>query len=294
MTEFERDIPVLDHWLATWRRVAVRLTSLLGLLLFGLVVGLVVMNVLGIIPSGSEGSPNDPPASAAALIGADMPDESVHAAGAIGLLAIGVTSLVRLILRPERSGAALQVLAVSTAWVVSVPLVGDPNNVGGQAGPVDPIFLAVALPSIAAGLLAVPWRLQKTTATGDRRFLVLAAIAVLPASWYAIDQALMQRNTFPPTADPHHNAHWWVMAIMALAVVLAVASAGLSSDGRAWVVLAGLAGVAFGLASLLAPSSASAVRWPWGVATIAWSAVTLALLGRRFATRADHYKLRRA
>ena len=52
-------------------------------------------------------------------------------------------------------------------------------------------------------------------AATDRTTWELLQSLLSPAAWYGVDQALLQRNTFPPTADPHHNGHWWVMAIVA-------------------------------------------------------------------------------
>ena len=90
----------------------------------------------------------------------------------------------------------------------------------------------------------------------------LAAIAAIPAAWYGVDQALLQRNTSPPTADPHHNGHRWVMAIVAFMVVLSVAATAVPSVGwRLGARVASLAALAIGAASLIAISAASALWW---------------------------------
>lgn len=138
---------------------------------------------------------------------------------------------------------------------------------------IDPVFLILVVPSIFAVAVARPWsdwRLQPVRP----RFVVLAATAAVPAAWYGVDQALMQRNTFPPTADPHHNAHWWAMAVFAFAVVLVMAAGGLPSKGwRLGPRVAGMAAMAVGSVSVLAPSSASALRPGWAIAAVLWGLV---------------------
>lgn len=208
--------------------------------------------------------------SPSARLGASQPGEAVHVAGALAVLAVGGSGLIALIGRRERSGSSYQVLAVMTALLLTLPLVGNPDNVGGQAGWIDPVFLVLVVPSVTAALVARPWRdrrLQKVR----QRFLLLAGMAAAPTAWYGVDQALMQRNTFPPTADPHHNSHWWAMAVIAFAVVLVMAAAALPSKGwRLGPRVAGLAAVAVGSVSLLAPSSASAIGSGWAVAAVLW------------------------
>ena len=173
-------------------------------------------------------------------------------------MVIGASALVALLVWPERAGYAYQVLAVMTGVLLTIPVVGDPDNVGGQAGPIDPFLLVLTLPAFVAALLAAPWR--RPEGPWRPRVLMLAAVGAVPAAWYGIDQALLQRNTFPPTADPHHNAHWWAMAIIAFAIVLVMAAAAL--PGRGWRLGTGLAAataIGIGLASLAAGASASAL-----------------------------------
>lgn len=260
-----------EHHLGRGRRLAVRVLAGLGLLVFGFFFSIVAAEVVGVIEPGRVGSPDDPPPSAAARFGAAHPGEAVHAVGALSVLALGASGLVALIVRPERSGSAYQVLAVMVGVLVTLPLVGDPNNVGGQAGWIDPLLLVLTVPSLVAALLASPWRAPGPTRP---RLLVLAAIAAVPAAWYGVDQALLQRNTFPPTADPHHNAHWWAMAIFATIAVLVVAAATLPGRRRPWGgALAGAAVVAFGVASVVDPAAASAVPTGWAIAAALWGAV---------------------
>jgi hypothetical protein len=116
--------------------------------------------------------------------------------------------------------------------------------------------------------------------SGTRRpALPLGALAAAGAPFgvrWGIRQALAQRGTFPPTADPHHQAHWFAMAVFAFAVVLAVAAAGLGGAGwRVGATTAGLAVAEFGIASLLAPDAGSAVPAPAAVAAVLWAAAVL-------------------
>jgi hypothetical protein len=107
--------------------------------------------------------------------------------------------------------------------------------------------------------------------------LALAALS-LPVLWYGIDQALMQRNTWPPLADPHHQAHWIAMAILAFMVPPVVASAALS--GRGWrmaAITVGVAAIAVAAASFLAPQAASVLHPGWAVVALLWGLAVLAL-----------------
>lgn len=269
-----------DLLLARWRRVSVRIAGVIGLILFGFFFSVVAAEAMDIIQAGTEGSPRDPAPSPEARLGAAHPGEAVHVVGALSVLVIGVSGLVGMIARPHRSGYAYQVLSTMLAVLITLPIVGDPNNVGGQAGWIDPVLLVIIVPSIVAGLLALPWG-RWSSGRAKPGLLVLAAVAVVPAAWYGIDQALIQRNTFPPTADPHHNAHWWVMGVAAFTLILAAAGAGLPS--QAWRLAASLAGVgaiAAGLASILDPSAASAVSTIAAIAALLWGVAALSLTVR--------------
>jgi hypothetical protein len=270
------------------RRLTVRIVAMLGLLLFGFFFSIVALNTLGIVPSGAEGSPDDPPPSAEALFGAAHPGEAVHAVGAVAVVVIGASGLVAMIVRPERPGHAYQVLAAMAGVLLTLPVVGDPDNVGGQAGRIDPFLLLVVVPAVVAALLAAPWRRRGSDDRSRIRLLALAAIGAIPAAWYGVDQALFQRNTFPPTADPHHNAHWWAMAILAFMVILVMAAAAL--PGRGWRLGATLAAAAaggVGVASLVAGSAASSVPTVGAVAAIAWGLAGLWLSVRHAPTGAS-------
>lgn len=263
------------------RRLTIRSLAVLGLFLFGFITFIVTAGAAGVIESAREGEPGDPPPSKEALAGAEAPGESIHIVGGLALLAIGGSGLIALVAKPERSGTALQVGAVMTGILITAPIVGDPDNVGGMAGPVDPLFVIVALPGLVAAILAKPWRDVRASA---RRLslLMLAAIGAIPIAWYGVGQALMQRHTFPPSADPHHNAHWWAMSALTFAGVLVLSGAGLGLRGwRVGATAVGLSGVAFGVASLVTPEAASAVPLLWSIASILWGLAIIAGQFRR-------------
>jgi hypothetical protein len=263
------------------RRLSVRILALLGLVLFTFFFGLVAAAALGIVEATPQPSPRDPPPSAAARFGASHPGEAVHAAGALGVLAVGGSGLVGLILRPERHGYSYQALAAMTGALITLPVVGNPDNYGGQAGWIDPALLIFLVPPILAAAAALPWRRRRFREPWRPGLLLLAAIAAVPAGWYGIEQALIQRNTFPPTADPHHNAHWWVMGMLPFMVVLVVAAAALPAGGwRLGARLGGAAAVAVGLTSPVAPSAASAVWSPFAVLTALWGLAVVAVTFR--------------
>lgn len=263
------------------RRLAIRVVALVGLLLFAFFFSIIALNTLGVVPSGSEGSPDDPPPSQEARFGAAHPGEAVHVVGAVGVVAIGASGLVALIARPQRPGYGFQVLAGVSGVLLTLPLVGDPNNVGGQAGAIDPLLLVVVVPAFSAALLAAPWSRHRSEDRWRPRLLALAASGAIPAAWYGIGQALLQRNTFPPTADPHHNAHWWAMAIVAFMLILVMAAAALPGNGwRLGASLAATTAIGIGLASLAAGSSASALPAVGAIAAIVWGLVGLWLTFR--------------
>ncbi|HEX2053022.1 MAG TPA: hypothetical protein VHJ78_04745 [Actinomycetota bacterium] len=264
------------------RRAGIRIAAILSLLLLSFFFGLVALEAAGVVESGGRGSPDDPPPSREALLGAAMPGETVHVAGAAAVVVLVASGLISLAVRPEGSASAQHVLAVSVGLILTLPLVGNPDNRGGQAGWFDPLFLLVALPGVGAALLARPFRHLRSGENGPRLGFVALAAAALPAAWYGVGQALLQRNTFPPTADPHHNAHWWAMSVFAFGLVLVVAAASLPSVGwRLGPAVAALGAIAVGVASLLSPSSASAIGAGWAVAAVLWGVAVIALTSRR-------------
>jgi hypothetical protein len=111
--------------------------------------------------------------------------------------------------------------------------------------------------------------------------LTLAAIGAIPIAWYGVVQGVIQRNTFPPSADPHHNAHWWAISALAFTGLLVLNGAGFGARGwRVGAAMVGLFGLTFGAASSVAPESASAVSLPWSIATSLWSLAVLAVVIR--------------
>lgn len=264
-----------DPALSRSRSISVRVLAALGLVTYSLLFLLVAAEASGIVTSSPVGSPDDPPPSPQALAGAAAPGEALHLVGALGVLTLAPSGLIALLLRPQRPAASRQVLAAVLAILVVVPLVGNPDNVGGQAGVIDPAFLVLAIPPLIAALVAGP--LQGVRSGPLRPLLViLAAVAFPVAAWWGVGQALNQRNTFPPTADPHHQAHWYAMAVFAFALVFVVAAA--AFGGRGWrlgATTVGLSAMAFGVTSVATPAAASAVAPVWAVAAVVWGGAVL-------------------
>ena len=255
--------------------MSVRVLAGLGLVTYSLLFVFVAAEASGIVTSSPVGSPDDPQPSPEALAGAAAPGETVHLVGALSVLALGASGLLALLLGPYRSGASRQVLAAVLAFLVAVPLVGNPDNVGGQAGVLDPVFLILAVPPLLASLVARPFRAIGSDPLRPL-LLIFAAVAFPIAAWWGVGQALNQRNTFPPTADPHHQAHWQAMAVFAFAVVLVLAAAAFAGSGwRLGATTAGVSAMAFGVASVVAPTAASAVEVIWAVAAIVWGSAVL-------------------
>lgn len=256
------------------RRRAIRVLAVLGLLAFSLSVMIVLQEVAD--PLADEANLQRP-GSREALMGAEHPNETVHVAGAVAALLLGGSGLGGLVVRPRRLGSGHHAVAAAVGTIVVVAIVGDPDNVGGMAGPIDLVFLILAVPGLAAGVLASPlrtWRLREITRP---QFLVLA-VAGAPFLWYGTDQAFIQRYTWPPLADPHHQAHWYMAAVLAFMIVFVAASAALSGTGWRIAAVAAAAGaLTVGVASLADSESASAVAWPWALLAIGWGLAALAL-----------------
>jgi hypothetical protein len=274
--EADQPVPVLGRA----RRTTVRILAVLGLLTFSFMLVLAVVDASG--RGGAEQSLVDP-GSAAARFGADHPGEALHLVGAVAALSIGATGLIGLAARPQRSGSARHVLAAASAMVAVSLLVGDPDNYGGQAGPVDLLFLVMALPPLAAALTARPWRVEAARPNGLRARLPILAVAAfgLPWLWYGRTQGLLQRETWPPLADPHHQAHWYAMSLLAVLIVLTATAAAVGGRGwRAAATASAVAALAVATASLLAPSAASALTPVWAGAALLWGAALLAVTWR--------------
>jgi hypothetical protein len=172
------------------RRNTVRVLAGIGLVTFCFLLIFVATDALGRAGDQLE---LEPPGSREAQIGADHPGEVVHIAGALAAATIGGTGLIALLVRPQRAGSATQAGASTLAMLLAVAIIGDPDNHGGHGLLVDPAFLILALPPLAAALTAAPWRVWRRE-PHQRRLLVLAAL-VLPIVVYGIDQGLLQRNT---------------------------------------------------------------------------------------------------
>jgi hypothetical protein len=264
------------------RRFLVRVLAVVALLAFNFMLVFVVTDAADRM--GGAGHDLEPPGSAEARIGAERPDETVHLVGATAALIMGVSGLTGLVARPQRAGSATQVGLAAVAWLLAAAVVGDPDNHGGQAGVIDLAFVILAVPALITTLVAAPWGAWRRESF--RPAFLAAALLGLPWLWYAFDQGLMQRHSWPPLADPHHQAHWFTMSVLAGLILLLVAGSALR--GRGWrvpAVTAGASAIAVGLSSLAAPEAASALHPAWAIGAVAWGIGVLALTWR--ASRAE-------
>lgn len=262
------------------RAAAVRVIAALALLPFSFIFVFVAADAGGVVAVEAVGSPDDPPPSEAAREGAAAPGEAVHVAGALAVVAIGATGLVAQLIRPSRAGSSYHVLSAAVGLLAAGLIVGNPDNFGGQAGAIDPALVVLAVPALVAGLLAAH-RHDHGERMLARPLLVFAAIGVVPLLAYGVDQALMQRNTFPPSADPHHQAHWFAMATFAFVVVLAVATAAAGAAGwRLAAIEASVATIVVAGVSVAMPDAASSLGRLGGVAALLWAAGVLVVTAR--------------
>lgn len=210
-----------------------------------------------------------------AQYGADHPSESIHIPASTAMAAIVASGLIGLIVWPSRAGFATHTGAVGIAMLSVAGVIGDPDNYGGQGLPVDPAVLVLALPVLAAAAVAAPWREWRKGGLKHPQFLILAALA-LPALWFGVDQGLLQRNTWPPLADPHHQGHWMMMAQLAFAIPLATVGSAVS--GRGWrpaATTAAIGALAIGVASLVDSQAGSALPMAWAIAATGWAVMVL-------------------
>lgn len=266
----ESDIGPTTAEFGRGRGLAVRALAVLGLLTVGFMLVFVVTDSIDRVGQQAD---LVPAGSVEAEIGAARPGEAVHIVGAVAALIIAHSGLVGLVVRPRRAGYAMQTGAVAVAMLITTIVIGDPDNLGGQAGPVDPAFAIMAVPPLAAALTAAPWRGWRPVR--DRRLLALSTVA-LGAVVYGLDQGLMQRNTWPPLADPHHQAHWWAMSFLGLMVALVSVGTMLGGTGRRLgATTAGAAAIAVGVVSLVATDAASALHPLWAVFAAGWGTALL-------------------
>lgn len=268
--------------LSSGRRIAVRVLAVLGLLAFNFMLVFVFNDALARV---GETQVLEPPGSPQAQMGAEHPGEAVHIIGAAAAVVFGVTGLAGLLVRPQRAGSATHAGLAALGWLLAAAVVGDPDNHGGQAGPIDVAFVVLAVPALIAALLAAPWRAWRSGGLARPEFLIAAAAGV-PWLWHGVQQGLVQRYTWPPMADPHHQAHWFAMAVVAFLIVLVCAGAALA--GRGWrvaTVTSGVSAAAIAVAALAAPDGASAVHPAWAIGAILWGVTVLGLTWR--ASRPD-------
>lgn len=162
-----------------------------------------------------------------------------------------------------------------SASIVAVVIVGNPDNNGGMAGPLDPVLLVFSAPGLVAAVAAIG-RPRLRSSMIERPWCLVLAATSSPSVWYGAGQALMQRFTWPPLADPHHQAHWYLTAVVAIAIVLVTASAALAGEGwRSAVLVSAGTAIAIGTTSLLVPSAASSLARAWAVLAIGWGVVAV-------------------
>lgn len=213
--------------------------------------------------------------------------EVVHITGAVSFALIMGAGLIPQLISPARNVAALQqALIAGVALLAAATVVGDPDNHGGQYGPFDITYLIFFAPLL---LLAVfhPARadLLKVGSLSLPLLLVAAFVAV-PVFVYGANQGLIQRNSWPPSSDPHHNSHWFVMSELAFAIPLVAGVIGLGARGWqvvSWTAPAVLA--ALGIVSVLFPDVPSSLGIGWGMLAII-AAITFLVVSVAFMRRA--------
>ncbi len=182
------------------------------------------------------------------------------------ILTVGVASQLR---APERRIAGMQ----QAALVIPALLIGSAVSADGQN------LEAAAIVFVGVGILLVlhPARAQflRRGARISRPLFAISVIGAIPSVAYALEMGAQAQDLVGP---PHHVQRLSTMAAMAIAIVLVGLLASLKTRGwriPAWS--AGLAAVAFGLASAVYTDHPAAVGLGWGGAALAGGVLFIAL-----------------
>lgn len=182
------------------------------------------------------------------------------------ILTVGVASQL---LAPERKIAGMQQAAlVVPALLIGSALAADGQNVE-----------AAVIVSVGVGILLVlhPARAEflRPGAAPSQPLLAIAVIGAVPSVAYALEMGAQAQDLVGP---PHHVQRLSTMAAMAIAIVLVALLASLKTRGwriPAWS--AGIAAIAFGLASAVYPDHPAAAGLAWGGAPLAGGVLFIAI-----------------
>ena len=174
--------------------------------------------------------------------------------------------------RPERKVSPFyQVLAVGIAAFITALMALDP--IGAALGAIVFVvyFILFALHPFRSDVV----RPQREGFSPV--LLGLALVSAVPLLWFALTTARLQRDGLD--ADPHvQQGHWYVMATMAVAIVLTAALASLKFPGwhiSAWSAAGAL--FIYGLASTVYPDFAGSEGIGWGLVAMAGGVLFAAL-----------------
>ena len=191
----------------------------------------------------------------------DDPIHRVHHVGAVLFIGMLVAGLLAQLRAPERNIAAFQqaVMCVLAIQITNL-IMGNPDNHGGNTGFLDPAFLIFLVPVVILVALH-PSRSAVFRGGGgmSRTLPAITLAAAVPLAWYGIQHGLVQRHSWPPLADPHHQK-WFMMAFLAFSMLLVGLVASIRAEGwwlPAWST--GIAAVALGMVSMLYPDLASSL-----------------------------------
>ena len=229
-----------------------RVTFKICVVLFALVYALLLGVASGLL--GTDGSTWDDPI------------HRVHHVGIALFIGILVVGLLAQLHTPERSVAAFQqVVATVLAILIANLIVGDPDNYGGNVGIIDPVFLVFLVPVMVLAALHPARASLFHGGIGMSYVLIgVALAAAVPLAIYGVDQALLQRNSWPPTSDPHHTKWAWMASLAFTIPLVGLVSSARTAGWRVPAWSAGIAAVIFGLVSVLYPNHASSLGRMWG------------------------------
>lgn len=194
-------------------------------------------------------------------------------------------------------GGFQQVAASLLGLLLMAFIVGDPDNHGGNNAIFDPAFLLFIVPVVIMWFIHPDRRNVFSIYTGKahRGMLALYLTLLVPFSAYGVQQALLQRNSFPPLSDIHHQ-HWQAMAMVAFSTVLIGIVGALKSRGYVLPsVSASVSLLILGFLSILYPEAPSSLGVLFGAVSFAAGLLssywTASEISSHFFTRARRRRL---
>ncbi len=211
-------------------------------------------------------------------VGKDGNAHIVHHLGSSLILGLIVSGLILMFFKKSSQIAGLQqVVATILGFVVMGFIVGDPDNYGNNVAIFDlanlflvfPVVLLVALHPDRKRILWPDFSKIK------KSLLLLYSTILIPFFVYGFMQSIVQRNSYPPLSDIHHQ-HWLAMSTVAFAIIFVGFVGALRSPGYLMPMgMSAFSLLVLGIVSVLAPHAASSLGTILGGVSILSGSIAL-------------------